>query len=152
MVTKLRRGWAVAILILSMFIVGAALAPGAYAASVSAKIQDVKVSYATDLAGVLGPGLPVTVVVKVKNTGSQGYTFWVGLSFKDGNGIVYDVSPQSISLGKGKTGSVTFRWTVDYYVSSGSLSTTVAVWKGYSGGYMQGELARWGWKVIGTVP
>ena len=111
---------------------------------------------------VLQRGATLTVTVTVQNTGDRDYTFWVGLSFRSAYGKIYDVKPKSISLssglfGFGAKGPVTFSWTIpqDFPAATsgydGSLEMTVALWLGYSGGYMQDELDRWGWEYIGTV-
>lgn len=91
----------------------------------------------------------ITVRVKIKNTGSKDYRFWIGLSFKDSNSRIYDVRPKSVYLekrgffGGGESDWVNIRWDIPYDCSSRYLKMAVAVWEDYDGKYMRGLIARY---------
>jgi len=91
----------------------------------------------------------ITTKVEIENTGNVKHGFWVGYSarYHDDDSYTYDVSPKYIELSPNQRGEVTFNWQLPYgKYPYGRYDYTIAVWESYSGGSMQGELDRWGWK------
>jgi hypothetical protein len=70
---------------------------------------------------------------------------WIGLSFKDSRGNVYDVSPRERS---GR--NTEFFWTLPSSFQDGPIQLTVALWEDYnrSSNRMVGELDRYGWVYV----
>jgi hypothetical protein len=129
----------------------------------NAEILTVKVSPDAQIwkPVLLSPGRTISVTVKIKNTGCESATFWVGLSFKDGGGRVYDVKPKSLYLKKkilgGEKGKVTLTWEIPdgaYADPNHPLRMAVAVWEDYDGRYMQGLITRYQdttWVTLGII-
>ena len=130
---------------------------------VSAQAISAQILSATATAG---PGCdPIFVQVQFATYGIL--TVWVGLSFKDMFGHITDVPPEQISVvsadGVNGMGNAYFNVNVNNLptsdidiiinaLESNNLQYTVAVWQGYdvSTNLMQGELARWGWALVGA--
>ena len=113
---------------------------------VDAEILDVRI----DRPRVLTCGRIITVKVKIKNTGRIDYNFWVGLSFKEGGGRIYDIPPEQIYLSSHfwgrRSGTVTFKWEIPkgaYANSRRPLNISVAVWEGFDGRHMHGLITRY---------
>ncbi|MBU7016164.1 MAG: hypothetical protein HXS44_01545 [Theionarchaea archaeon] len=93
--------------------------------------------------------------------GCESATFWVGLSFEDGGGRIYDVTPKSLYLEKrilgGEKGKVTLTWRIPdgaYADSDHPLKMAVAVWEDYNRRYMQGLITRYlntTWVTLGII-
>ena len=103
------------------------------ASSVDAEIRFVMVAEYT--SSVLEAGSDsIYVRVGIRNTGRKDHRFWIGLSFKDSKGRVYNVNPRSLQLdgsyiGRGEKGNVTFCWKIPESFASGSFKMSVAVWE-----------------------
>lgn len=72
---------------------------------------------------------------------------WIGVSFKDSRGSVFDVPPQQRS---GR--STVFYWTLPTSFADGPIQVTVALWEDYdsSSNRMVGELARYNWAYVAS--
>lgn len=103
------------------------------ASSVDAEICWVMVAEYT--SSVLEAGSDtINVRVGIRNTGREDHRFWIGLSFKDSKGKVYNVDPKSLQLDgsyiwRGEKGNISFHWKIPKSFASGSFKMSVAVWE-----------------------
>jgi hypothetical protein len=72
---------------------------------------------------------------------------WVGITFKDKENNMYDLPPLKVSDGHAGT----FYWAVPAKCPVGPLFVTIALWEGYDGNKMIGELDRISWSKMGEV-
>ena len=68
-------------------------------------------------------GEHATIKVTIKNTSPVGYTFWVGCTFRDPDGVEHDLAAKSVTVASGATAEVSFDALGDCIYENGSPST-----------------------------
>jgi hypothetical protein len=100
---------------------------------------------------------PFYVQVTFANYGSA--TLWVGLSFIDKHGNIYNVAPKDVSSQGTGMGMVTFVYSIDGVPTSEDgwfkqaidyhgMRYAVALWQGYDGYNMYGWIDSQGWITV----
>lgn len=115
--------------------------PIAIAKDIDGRITDV--SWPSKSTYSYSESIPVSA--NFVNTGSQGFSFWVGYSVQDANGKWWDAPAQQTTfIQPGGSGSIGLNWQPPNIAPQGAYTATVVLWTGYNSnnGLMYGELDR----------